>query len=554
MLAAVALTTAQRFGNQLVWDDLSLMEVAESLHASGDALRVFGRSMVALVHDAPDDAAVADLDLYRPLPLLTFVAGYAWSGREPVPQHAFNLGLHLSCTLLVFMLARRRGGAAHPGAALLAATWFGLAPHLAEAHVWISGRFDLMCALFVLASLHLSRAATTRRAGARLALEGAVFVAYLFALLSKEAAVFALLPLALWPESHASWGARVRRCAPFAAALVPYFAARTFALGGGGVDFDLATMLSGLSRFGAVVVDAVTSLLLPLRVYSRLPKEDYDALGAGGLVACGLLTALLVYSAWRARGKLPWWSFGIAWLLALLLPVALVSARAWPGFGRYLYLPSALFFVGAADVAVHAYAHVRTALARRTLHLALGAQLFVQAASLHAYTYDWHDDIALFSSIIAAAPERSHGYGFLGITYVERREFGRAAVLLQKAVSIAPDDRRFLGKLGHALLFSGQREAARALARDAIERLPDAPEFHLLEAFTFIDLDPVRAARGVLECLRSRPSHEEALQALAFLRMEHPQAARYRSAFAHLVEQPRYAALRPLLAAPAVRR
>jgi tetratricopeptide (TPR) repeat protein len=554
LLAAVALVSAPRFGNGLVWDDVHLMDVAESLARAGDPLRAFRHSTLGLVHGDPERAERGGLDLYRPLVLLSFWAGYALSGRDPTPQHAINLALHLACTALVFSLALARGrerARDEPRAravALLAAAWFGLSPPLAEAHVWISGRFDLLCALFTLIALQLWLAAVRRTGRARIGFDiaaGAVFAA---ALLAKEVALFVLLALPFWPGLGGSWRARVRRCAPFVAGLAAYMALRLAALGSGaGSEVTGARLLTGAARFGAVVIDAIVSLLVPLRVYSRLPKEDYDALGALGVLACALLAALLAYGAFRARQRLPWSAFGLLWLGALLAPVAVVTASAWPGFGRFLYLPATLFMIGAADAALFGYEHVRSLRARSVLRFALGVHLLWFALALHVYTFDWRDDDTLYRSIIAAAPDRSHGYGFLGITHIERSQYPQAAVLLRKAVEIAPRERRYLSKLGHALLFSGDVLAARALAEDAIDRLGDAPEFHLLAAYTWLESDPTRAARALLECLRQDPANAEGLEALTFLRTRHPRAERFRVEIERLAVEPRYAPLRPTL-------
>jgi hypothetical protein len=557
LLAAVALISAPRFGNALVWDDVQLMDVAQTLAEERDPLRAFRQSTLGLVYGQAerDGEQRGGLDLYRPLALLSFWAGYALGGRDPRPQHALNLALHLACTMLVFALARARRPRGEQeradAAALLAAAWFGLAPALVEAHVWISGRFDLLCALFTLLALLAWVAAARREGRVRRGLELATAAAFAAALLAKETALFALLALPFWPGSASPWRTRLARCAPFFAGGAIYVTLRAAALGaGGGPAVPGSQLLTAAARYGAVIADAVTTLLLPLRVYSRLPKEDYDALGGFGLLACALAVALLCYAALRARAKLPWASFGLLWLCALLVPVAVVTAGSWPGFGRYLYLPAAVFSIGAADLALLGYAQLRAAGLRAALRVALGVHLLWFALATYAYTLDWRSDDALYGSIIAAAPERSHGYGFLGITYIERRQYAQAAVLLRKAVAIAPGERRYLSKLGHALLFAGDRAGARAVARQAIARLRDAPEFHLLEAYTWLEQDPARAARALLECLRQDPAHGEGLEALAFLRTRHPRAALYRAEIARIAAEPRYAGVRAVVQTP----
>jgi len=549
VLGVVTLLTVQRFGNDLCWDDAHLMDLAAALDRSGDPLRVFNRGTLALVHgeESSERAASGTLELYRPLALLTFWLGYRAAGRDPLPQHALNLALHLLCIVLVYVLARARFGPEQRARALLPAAWFGLTPHLGEAHVWISGRFDLLCGACVLLALCCWRSAVARAGAAARGLQLLTGTAFLAALLAKETALFALCALPFWPEERAPWRTRLQRCTPFLGATAVYALLRVAAVPGVTTGFAPAELWLGASRFGVVVLDALTSLLFPVRLYSRLPSEDYAALGTTGALACAALLAALVYGSARARAALPWTAFGLLWLVALLVPVALVTTRGWPGFGRYLYLPASLFFIGLAELAFWLYDHARAARLQLALRALLVAQLCAFALALHLYTSDWKDDETLFIGIITVAPQRSHGYAFLGMTYLERQRYREAVALLRKAVEIAPGERRYLAKFGHALLFAGDLQGARALARDAIVRFEQAPEFHLLEAYSWLEQDPERAARALLECLRSDPRHAEGLQALAFLRTRHPSAPIYRALLERLSAEPRFAAIRPLV-------
>src|SRR5262245_34230603 len=93
--------------------------------------------------------------LWRPLTVESFRA--QWRGAPDAgPYLLVNVLLHVLTSLLVWALGRRLGLGA--GGSLVAALLFAAHPVHAEAVAWVSGRAELLAALFVLAAwwLHLS--------------------------------------------------------------------------------------------------------------------------------------------------------------------------------------------------------------------------------------------------------------------------------------------------------------------------------------------------------------------------------------------------------------
>ena len=73
------------------------------------------------------------------------------AGYEPVAWHALSVVLHITVSLLVYTLARRRGFAVWT--AIAAAMLFLLHGSRPEAVTWIAAQFDLWAAFFVLIAL-----------------------------------------------------------------------------------------------------------------------------------------------------------------------------------------------------------------------------------------------------------------------------------------------------------------------------------------------------------------------------------------------------------------
>ncbi len=98
--------------------------------------------------------------------------------------HAVSLLLHALSALLVFLILRRLNAPALAAAA--GSLLFAFHPIQVEAVAWISAQKDLLSGLFSLVSLH--RLIVYRQEGKRWN-QGAAFVAFVLALLSKPAAV-----------------------------------------------------------------------------------------------------------------------------------------------------------------------------------------------------------------------------------------------------------------------------------------------------------------------------------------------------------------------------
>lgn len=125
----------------------------------------------------------------------------AWGLESPRPWHATNLALHITTTLLAFVLAvRLELGSV---GATLSATLFALHPTRLEPVAWIAGAADLLLGLWVtLAMLAWVLRVQARGSMARWGWSGAACIAYALALGSKEAALGLPLVMAVYHIEH----------------------------------------------------------------------------------------------------------------------------------------------------------------------------------------------------------------------------------------------------------------------------------------------------------------------------------------------------------------
>ncbi len=523
-LAATALVGSEAFANGFVWDDQQVIVDGTVIHDPTELGRALASRTMLLSAGAPATDDRVALDSYRPITVATFFLDSALSGREPWAYHLTNLLGHLACVALVLLLARKLVPNAGSVVPALAAAWFGLTPELAEAHVWIDGRSDVFCALFGLAALAVWIDALPRSGRGALFRQGLAGGLFLLGLGSKETLVFALPAFVLVPlpaeEPTIPWRRRVGASWGLLCATAAYLAFRASVLGGMKAGNGVLQAATAAIRYPAVVLDATSEVLIPTRVYVRSLVDDYDSLGKLGLGACALGFVLLAVAAIRARRRAPllaWAWFAFACTLA---PAALISTVMWPGFGRYLYLPSALLALGIADAVARALAHPRIAShprAPRLLVVALGTWVGALGLALALYVPAFHDEESLWRSVIDAAPDHAHGWGYLGITMLEKGEPEGALPLLERAEEIDPGEPRYLLQLGWARYLTGRTQGSLDACATGLHRFPPGGDFHALAARNLATMRPDLARRHLETCLTVEPNNPECLRARADL-------------------------------------
>ena len=319
--------------------------------------------------------------IYRPVPLLTYLANHVVHGFQPAGYRLVNIALHAGVSLAVYaiglQLFRRRWTAV--GAGVL----FAVHPIHAEVVVIIVGRADLLCALlYLLAVWQLLREPMTvpSRFSARFA---RVLILFAVALLSKENAITfvgAAVLVDLWRRWQAAgqagvaswrsfWVDRlVRRYLPLVtvaglALLVRYQAmgrlTRPQGIIGGGIDnpLDAANLVGRLLTPFVLLGKYLNMLIWP---HPLSYDYSYNAIP----IATGLGDSRVL--------------IGVAWAV-LLVVAALVS---WRRRKRVLWCVG--FFVVTYSVAGNAIVLIGTLFAERLVYLASVAWCWAVAMAVAA--------------------------------------------------------------------------------------------------------------------------------------------------------------------------
>jgi Tfp pilus assembly protein PilF len=530
VILAAAAAYAATLGYDLVWDDTLLIQQSWRLHYWNELPWLLTSHFWAEVGEASH--------YYRPLITLTFFLDVQVWGLHPFGFHLTNVLAHVAATRAVLALARRILGGEL--AAVVCALVFALHPLHTESVSFVSGRTDVIAALFfLLALLAYDRGRDRERPGLSVWSLGA----YLLALLAKEVAITLPAVLILWDllvrgdlrDRRAIRGAAARYAA-YAAVAGLYLGLRMFALGG------LADPSAG--AWGTLLTRALTTVKItafyawitivpypgsPYRVI--LPEAVPPGL-TWWLAAAGLVAAF-AGTAWAVR-RAPAAGFGALWFWITLAPSIAVNLLPLPSMivaERFLYLPTVGFSLVLGWTASRLLGPVawgHAAQIRPGLSIGLAGVLLAYAVLTLWRNEDWRDEYRLYSRMVEASPGAAMPHINLAFAQLPRGEVGPANQHLREAVRLEPRNPKAHAGLGLTETILGDRDGgvqnglqARALAPGNADVLASLGALYLHRG------EPARALPELTESLRIKPNqvHAALNRALALAWLGQSEAA-----------------------------
>lgn len=320
---------------------------------------------------------------YRPLLGATFILdNYLWMLEESF-LHLENVLLHGANALLLYSvterLAKRSGIPASHAVPFITALLFILHPLATESVNWISGRTDPLACLFLLLSFKILIDWIDTPTVGRIIL---VQLCYLLACLSKETAVFFIVPAALLVmvmRVNADSPAEARLKLPsiramlsairtdwlvnlsFAAMTVAYFALRRYAsMSSEGRDRGLSKLAKNSTEqsLESVWFDKIMEVFRSIGFYTKKifapwPLNFNIVQVSDWYVPAGLASViLLAFFCWRRRDLVAALLLS-AFLIGSSALLVSVGKLAWTAYAeRYLYIPL-IFFIPASVLWLH---------------------------------------------------------------------------------------------------------------------------------------------------------------------------------------------------------
>jgi len=297
---------------------------------------------------------------FRPLVSVTLYVDHLLWGWRPEGYHLTNIVIHAMNGVLIFLISRRLAGRGEAGGqivfAFLGAMLFLVWPLHVEAVYWIVGRVDVQLTFFYLIGIYcfLLHIESGRALSGWLS---ASLLAFLAALSTKEPAVTLPAVLAAYCFFYNSqrdtplfrrFIVAMRLTAPIWGVLIVYFFWRRYCLGtfgggytGGGTDYFSASYWGRWKALGA--------LFFPI---NRAWPESVASRHLMGWLF-GLGWAFMAYTVFHAFFRmagsgLRWGT--VAFIISLLPLMSVFHVAADLQSSRFLYLPTALFWITLAVV------------------------------------------------------------------------------------------------------------------------------------------------------------------------------------------------------------
>lgn len=470
-------------------------------------------------------------DITRPLVNISYAIDTLIWGRIPLGYHVTNLALHAINVMLVFWVAllaaddRRRGTSSVWTAGSPAvigwttAAIFAVHPMMTEAVGYITGRSDVLFALFFLLGF---------LAGRRWLLGGgrrwwlACVAAWLAGVLAKETA--AMLPAVLIAyDWFVLEGSREERRRRFLRLQLPMLAL-ALAAGIGRIAVLKLIEFPGQpgtdGRYALVQIEVIWRyLILFLAPRGQSIFHGVSLIDVASMRAMVNLAALAAFLAvaWRLRRGHGLVGFGLVWFLLLLLPPAVLFAlgRGEAMVERRAYLPAAGLFL----IVGYSFAGLWARAGRQRLFAGFTAALFLVSLGFLTVMRNvvWRNPIALtqeaarlapgqwmprvlvgeafrqagqcvdaadeYRAAIALRPKEEFPYTRLAGCLVEMRDLDDAGDVLAQLRHVNPESQDASMGLGIFALLDGRFAAARAYLREAVDRNPPRPRAVVLLAF-----------------------------------------------------------------------
>jgi len=447
--------------------------------------------------------------LWIPVTSISYMAGVSLHGLHPSGHHATNVLLHAINVLLAFAVFRRLCGSL-PAATLIAAL-VATHPLHVEPVAWVSGRKDLLCALFWLLCLGAYLRYSERPSPAKLTV-----VVLLFALGMASKVTMMTLPFVLlvldWQPLRRVWewkrlphcvGLLVLEKLPMmlVAALAAWWAVQLHVNEGGIRDFDAVPLGVRLMNATHVYALHLRQVVAPYGLTIHYPyAENGPALPV--FAASLSLLVVVTFACVALARRLPLLLVGWLWYLIALAPsVGLARVDSFLTADRYTYVPMLGVYL-MLGVLFDVLLQQRPALRRPAvalvtlLVLALAGAAFVQAQT-------WRDDLSLFGRAVSVHPDSPTALNGYGTALSRAGRIEEAKAVLEKARA-AEGPFRILPTMNLAMLAAKEANwtGARTLLGEVVSGNPSyAPAYGALAQVLQDEAKTIAApeARAALE-------------------------------------------------------
>jgi cytochrome c-type biogenesis protein CcmH/NrfG len=480
-------------------------------------------------------------DVTRPLANLTYALDRAAWGLDPRGFHLTSAWLHAVAVVLLFLWTKRfveDTARDRPVrlcarcAAGAAALVFAVHPAMTQAVAYISGRAEVLCAVWFLGGLLVLRRYVLHGGRGALALGGLAWAA---SLASKESGVMLPLVLGAWAVAAGlkEPGARRRLgllLSTLALLALVAGASRVLLLWLVEHPGETTVFWSHLLVTPGVAVRYLGLLVFPVHQSVFHAVGGAVTLWSPRVLGPVALLSLLAWAAWWLRRREPAVAFGLAWFALLVVPsgVLFVVNLGEPMAEQRIYLAGCGVFVMAGV----GFAWLREWLKVRAPRFAGAAPAAVAVAAALLFSATevrldaWTSAVRLWTDAEAKAPGAWVPPLMLGDALDAEGRTGEAADAYRRASVLRGDQPMIWIKLGTALMETGDAKGATGAFERALALDPgSATAQNALGAAAMSEGRTDEARRRFEAALAADPSNVPARQLLAALDEQAGQSA-----------------------------
>jgi len=439
---------------EFIWDDISLIKNNSYIKDFSNAPKVFTETIGA--------GAGIEHRFYRPVQAFTYMLDYFLWGLDTTGYHITNVFLHVSVAVALYWLILLLFG--DRLLSFCTSLLFVASPVHTEAVSYISGRADLLAALF----LFLSFVYYIKCTGKRLLIIP-VMLFYALALFSRESVLILPLIILLY---HYAFKKKIQldTFGPVLGLSLGYVIARYTALCGLLPHLiSTTTAAQRVPGFFVAVTNYMRILLLPFNLHMEYGNNLYSFGDPKALAGVCVISLLLIYAVRKNKNNTLMF-FSISWFLVTLLP----SSNIYPINAfmaeHWLYLPSVGFFLVIAKGITYLFKKEKLRIYAIALSVFLVGTYAFLTAKQNTY---WKEPIRFYERTLKYAPDSLRVYNNLGIAYKEMGKNEEAVRAFGKASEIDPDDPDVYNNLGNAYANLGVGEEAISAYKKAIQLKPD---------------------------------------------------------------------------------
>ncbi|MBC8433220.1 MAG: tetratricopeptide repeat protein [Desulfobacterales bacterium] len=427
---------------------------------------------------------------WHPLTWISHMLDYEIYGLNPGGHHLTNLLLHLTNTLLLFIILGKMTGALWRSA--FVAALFALHPLHVESVAWVSERKDVLSTFWGMLSLLAYHCYVKKP---RLSSFFLIIVFFTLGLMAKPMLVtlpFVLLLLDYWPLKRYQCNADRQREGEDKRFLasgdifkliwekVPLFilvvisSILTFmAQSGMGAVRSLEVFSLKVRVANAFVsyVSYVVKAIWPVNLGVFYPHIG-ELLPWWQAVGSAVLIAAVCFWAVRMSKKHPYVLVGVLWYLGTLVPViGLVQVGKQALADRYTYVP----LIGIFIIVAWGVPEILPKWRRRKIWLAVLATAsltILMTLTWHQVRY-WKNSIVLFEHSIRVAVNNYQPHWNLGVALAEEGRIDEAINHYLEVLRMKPDHHKAHNNLGIAFIIKGDINGAVAHFQEALRIKPD---------------------------------------------------------------------------------